>query len=160
MIIIISCFILLVLAISAANLTISSNLTLTDSLPSNSALNLSAGWSISCMPRAYGANLRPESCINAWQKIERTEHSDYYYSRGQSGPGVSVPIRWQSDDGLCVIDLRPRFNDHVTIGEDVSRGVDISDAVRRMIARCMIESASKSGGSTNGFSTSLALASA
>ena len=64
-----------------------------------------------------------------------------------------MPIRYQSDDGGCVIDVRPRKKGSA-LRNEVARNIDISDTAQRVIQRCVVDYRAKSGGSTFGFSTS------
>ena len=108
---------------------------------------------ISCLPRVYGVNPNKESCINAWEKIPRTTSEEMYTSRTRAtSASISIPIRFQSDDGRCVIDIRSKRRDTLVI-EDITRGIDISDAAGNIIVKCMQEqSRLTSGGSIYGFS--------
>lgn len=124
--------------------------TLVWNLNNSIAGNLSVQGDVSCIPRSYGVDPRVESCFNAWAKIPRTLSRDTYGTRGQHAD-VRVPIRYQSDDGFCVIDLRSRIRDE-TIRDDVTRSIDVSDAAKRVMDKCMVQSKRKSGGSTTGFS--------
>ena len=130
---------------------IASNLTLDGSSASTSAKNLSAPSPTSCNSAFYGSDPNLESCVDAAAKISRTTSSTIYGTRGQYGIESSLPIRYQSDDGFCVIELRPRKKGSSVRG-DVARGVDIYDAAQHVIQKCMINSRYKSGGSTWGFS--------
>lgn len=108
---------------------------------------------ISCLPRVYGVNPKKASCVNAWEKIPRTITEDMYTSRSRATTvSITIPIRYQSDDGRCVIDVRAKRRDTVVTG-DLSRGIDISDAAGSIIDKCMQpQSRFTSGGSIYGFS--------
>ena len=106
----------------------------------------------SCLGGIYGADLNPDSCINAWEKMPRTLAPIAYGTRSQH-LAFSFPIRYQSDDGLCVIDLRARQGDAAARG-DVARSIHISDAARLIIDNCMRNPPRiPVGGSIWGFST-------
>ena len=106
---------------------------------------------VSCLGRPYGYDLSLDSCINAYMKMPRTLAPTAYSARSEHSE-PSYPVRYQSDDGLCVIDLQSRQGHSVARG-DVTRGVDISDAARSIIEKCMMHpTRPKSGGSLYGFS--------
>ena len=115
--------------------------------------NLPSPDHISCLPRNYGVNPNRESCWNAWDKIPRTTSEEMYTSRSRAtSPSISIPIRFQSDDGRCVIDIRAKRRDTVVL-EDITRGIDVSDAAGGIIVKCMQEHVRfTSGGSIYGFS--------
>lgn len=131
---------------------LSGNLTDVSNFGNASASNLTASSNTRCAPATYGTDLRVESCANAMEKIPRTTLLYVYGTRGQPGTEIIVPIRYQSDDGLCAIDLRPRKKGYA-IKNEITRPIDISDAAQRVIDQCVIGSRSKSGGYTFGFST-------
>ena len=62
---------------------------------------------------------------------------------------MSIPLRYQSDDGLCVIELRARTGPRVVRG-DVTTFLEISDAAERVIDQCVARI--PAGGSTTDFS--------
>lgn len=102
---------------------------------------------VSCSTRYYGKDLDYESCMNAWRKIPRSPAQDSYGTRGQRVQ-IRLPIRYQSSDGRCVIDIRPaRLGAAIKL--DLARGVDISDAARNLMQTCVIK---KQGGSVRDFS--------
>lgn len=112
-----------------------------------SATSLLATGRVSCLRRIYGYDLNYESCHKAWKKIPRSYISNTYGTRGQDVE-MRVPIRYQSDDGRCVIDIRPTRTSAAVRG-DVVRGVDMSNAAIDVLDRCVTK---KEGGSVNGFS--------
>ncbi|KAI4223609.1 MAG: hypothetical protein L6R36_005291 [Xanthoria steineri] len=102
-----------------------------------------------CRPNFYGVNLPVSSCLNAWAKIPRTGAEIVFGSRGQRGIDVSIPLRYQSDDGWCVVELRARVR-ATTVRADVATAVEVSDAVERVIEECVVRTSA--GGSVTGFS--------
>ena len=108
-----------------------------------------------CRPNFYGVNVPVSSCLNAWAKIPRTSAEIVFGSRGQRDIGVSIPLRYQSDDGWCVVELRARVR-ATTVRADVATAVEVSDAVDRVIEECVVRSST--GGSTTGFSRFFPLA--
>ena len=119
--------------------------------PSNETTSLLLPGDAYCLGAVYGVDLNPDSCINAWEKMPRTLIPITYGSRNQH-LSISFPIRYQSDDGLCVIDLRAKHGDAAARG-DVARSIDICDAARLVIDKCMRNPRrTASGGSTWGFS--------
>lgn len=133
------------------------NLTHVGNSSNASASNLTTSPYTRCYPSVYGTNLNVQSCANAVEKIPRTPLLYVYGTRGQAGTEIIVPIRYQSDDGLCVIDLRPRKRG-ATLKNEITRPIDISDAAQRVIDQCIIASRSRSGGLTVGFSSNDQLA--
>ena len=71
-------------------------------------------------------------------------------SHGQQGIDVQIPLRYQSDDGLCVIELRARTRP-VAVRGDVTTFGEIADAAERIIEQCVRRV--PAGGSTTDFST-------
>ena len=63
---------------------------------------------------------------------------------------MSIPLRYQSDDGFCVIELRSKISSMAVRG-DVTTFLEISDAVERIIDQCVVRV--PAGGSATGFST-------
>lgn len=105
---------------------------------------------VQCNSARFGFPLRQHSCLNAWGKMPRTTQESTYSVRSRTGSAdITVPIRYQSDDGLCAIDLRPRFSD-VMPGGDIARSIDISNAVVRILQECV--HGLGNGGSTAKFS--------
>lgn len=102
----------------------------------------------SCRPNTYGQPQEP-SCRNAWSKVPRTGTEIVFGSRGQRGIDVSIPLRYQSDDGLCVIELRTRTGPRIVRG-DVTSFLQISDAAEQIIDQCVVRI--PAGGSTTDFS--------
>ncbi|KAL8824188.1 MAG: hypothetical protein Q9191_005231, partial [Dirinaria sp. TL-2023a] len=131
---------------------LSGNLTRVGNFGNASASNLTTSPNTRCSPSAYGTNLNVESCANAVEKIPRTPLLYVYGTKGQVGTEIIVPIRYQSDDGLCVIDLRTKKRG-ATLKNEITRPIDISDAAQRVIAQCVMGSRSRSGGVTFGFSS-------
>ena len=118
---------------------------------SNDTASLLVPGVASCIGRTYGFDLGFDSCINAWGKMPRTLEPIAYGDRSLH-LAASVPVRYQSDDGLCAIDLRARHGDVATRG-DVARGVDVSDAAHVVIEKCIKNrQQSTTGGSISGFS--------
>lgn len=116
------------------------------------AANFTVLGDVKCIPRIYGADLSLGSCLNAWSHIPRSNSEETYVTRSQQvRGGITVPIRYQSDDGLCVIDLRPRNKDLSIIG-DSARSIAVSDAAGRIIQKCVINLPARSGGSVTAFS--------
>lgn len=106
---------------------------------------------LQCSPRKYGSGLSPDSCLNAWGKMPRTTNHNIYRSRPQrEHDEFLVPIRYQSDDGLCAIDLRPRLHDKLH-GGDIARSVDVSDAAWTVLEMCVRRT--REGGFMGRFST-------
>lgn len=103
-----------------------------------------------CNPDVYGLDPQESSCLNAWSKIPRTASETVYGHRGLPGV-VVIPVRYQSDDGLCVVELRSRQQRRAVRG-DVTTGIEISDAVRRVIDGCVASPKFRSGGTTSDFS--------
>ena len=103
---------------------------------------------IICRSKVYGENLEAKSCENAWEKMPRTRNVRLYASRRYSDQQISLPFRYQSDDGLCVIDVRARKKDEAT--RDYARGIDVSNAASDLIGECVEEEGI--GGSALGFS--------
>lgn len=62
---------------------------------------------------------------------------------------MSIPLRYQSDDGWCVVELRARVRG-TAVRADVATAVEVSDAVQRVIEECVVRAST--GGSTRGFS--------
>ncbi|KAL8974451.1 MAG: hypothetical protein Q9197_001307 [Variospora fuerteventurae] len=92
------------------------------------APSLIAEGKVLCNPDVYGLNPQEPSCLNAWSKIPRTASEIVYGHRGLPGVEVVIPVRYQSDDGLCVVELRPRQQRRIVQG-DVATGIEISDAM-------------------------------
>ena len=134
--------------------SIFSNLSLSD--PSIDALdaldaNLTAPGDVFCSSRYYGRALSHDSCSDAWVKMPRSDHVDIYVSRSHHAlHAIQIPIRYQSDDGNCVIDIKAK--DHnVAVRGDSARSLDISEAAQRILAQCIARPL-QSGGSVWGFS--------
>lgn len=115
------------------------------------APSLIAEGKVLCNPDVYGLDPQESSCLNAWSKIPRTASETVYGQRGLPGVEVVIPVRYQSDDGLCVVELRPR-QQRRTVRGDVTTGIEISDAVRRVIDGCVASPKFRSGGITSDFS--------
>lgn len=128
------------------------HLTLND--PPSTSPNLTDEGRIFCASRTYGHNLQASSCMNAWTKIPRASAETVFGSRGQPGIDAGLPLRYQSDDGLCVIEMRARQK-YRSVEGDVTTGVAISDAAKRVIDKCVVLAQVASGGSTTGFSVFL-----
>lgn len=117
----------------------------------NDTASLQTPGAAFCLQSVYGIDVSLDSCINAWVKMPRSLAPTTYGIRGQDLE-APLPIRYQSDDGLCVIDLRARRGDGAARG-DIARGVDISNAARLIIENCMENpQRRKVGGSIYGFS--------
>ena len=149
-----SLFIKVILFFLSLQIVRSWNLT-TDPIPQGDlsdadTTNLSDPDRVFCAPRFYGADLRAESCINAWGKMPRTTAQIWYGTLGQRAD-VRIPIRYQSDDGLCVIDLRPRIRD-ASVRGDGARSIDVSNSAKHILDTCIRFKAQNSGGSVYGFS--------
>lgn len=112
-----------------------------------STTNLSATGDVLCSYRYYGSDLDYESYFNAWSKIPRPLSQNSYGTRGQR-VDFHIPIRYQSNDGHCVIDIRPTLRG-VAVRGDIARGIDISDAAMRVLDSCVTATI---GGSVDGFS--------
>lgn len=125
------------------------NSTLPNDSISNSILNVTGVEQTKCLPQHYGLELSLGSCRNAQRKIPRTTTAYPYSTRGQAGAGIVIPLRYQSDDGLCVVDVKGRRRDRAVT--DVARSLDISDAAEEIIKRCVDGMQMNSGGSTYGF---------
>ena len=143
-------FLLLLIVPSILSLLIGPPTTLNST---NETTNLLIPGVASCIDGTYGIDLNLNSCINAWVKMPRTLTPAAYGTRSQH-LALSFPIRYQSDDGLCVIDLRARHGDAAARG-DVARSLDISEAARLIIESCMNPQRRTSGGSLYGFSMSI-----
>ena len=119
--------------------------------PLNTTLppTLTFATSTFCRPNFYGVNVPVSSCLNAWAKIPRTGAEIVFGSRGQRGIDVSIPLRYQSDDGGCAVELRARVRG-TAVRADVATAVEVSDAVERVIEECVVRAST--GGSTRGFS--------
>lgn len=141
-----------VLAFSIPSPTLlSGNITTAGNILDHPAGNFSASSkNIRCSSHNYGTNPSLDSCKNAWAKMPRTEGTNLYTSRSYTGTSTPLPLRWQSDDGLCVIDLRAKLKDHAI--RDMARTVDISNAAQYIIDQCIMKSKTRTGGSTYGFS--------
>ena len=117
-------------------------------------LNLTAGPGVpTCSKVRYGGSLRPLSCKNALDKIERSSVPKRYGLR--SSPAKDsfdylVPERYLSDDGLCAIDVAIRQM-QVSQGRkwDIANGVEISDAAWAVMRQCGMYG---DGGSVDRFS--------
>ena len=66
--------------------------------------NLSAGG-LNCRSM-FGPITDVTSCWNAWERIPQSSNRQPFVPRNSRGIGISVPRRYQSEDGLCVIDLQ------------------------------------------------------
>ena len=62
---------------------------------------------------------------------------------------MSIPLRYQSDDGWCAVELRARVR-ATTVRADVATAVEVSDAAERVIEECVVRTSA--GGSVTGFS--------
>ena len=117
-------------------------------------LNFTAGPGVpTCSKVRYGGSLRPLSCKNALDKIERSSVPKRYGLR--SSPAKDsfdylVPERYLSDDGLCAIDVAIRQM-QVSQGRkwDIANGVEISDAAWAVMRQCGMYG---DGGSVDRFS--------
>ncbi|KAL8683406.1 MAG: hypothetical protein Q9186_000668 [Xanthomendoza sp. 1 TL-2023] len=61
-----------------------------------------------CFRHTYGSNVIPQSCNNAWDKIDRSLVPKRYALRSKADEAsfdYSTPFRYLSDDGLCAIDI-------------------------------------------------------
>ena len=77
-----------------------------------------------------------DSCQNAWEGIPRSDVRVQFTKRRGSSSAFSLPIRWQSSSGLCIIDLD--FESGVSIGSgDYARDIDLSNAVSSIITQCI-----------------------
>ncbi|KAL8893287.1 MAG: hypothetical protein Q9192_005412, partial [Flavoplaca navasiana] len=123
-------------------------------------LNLTAGPGVPlCSKVRYGGSLRPLSCKNALDKIERSSVPKRYGLR--SSPAKDsfdylVPERYLSDDGLCAIDVVIRQM-QVSQGRkwDTANGIEISDAAWAVMRQCGMYG---DGGSVDRFTSRNALA--
>lgn len=135
---------------------LSTNLTVASNASVYSAANVLTYKGTKCLPQIYGFSPNLQSCLNALGKMPRTTSANEYGTRsmhrGQHDSKIPVPIRYQSDDGLCAIDLRPKIRDRTI--SDVARSIDIVEAAEEIIGRCLKRQGDRSGGMTWGFSTS------
>ena len=104
---------------------------------------------------SYGSGVKLASCTNAWQKIPRDSESRLYGLRTDIAAGahvdVGLPLRYLSDDGLCAIDIRAKYdNDPVLKIPDLAENIEVSQAAKVVLDRCVQEK--RVGGSILGFS--------
>ena len=116
--------------------------------------DLKAG-SIKCNERYLGKDLELASCINAWTKIPRDNIAYSYGLRTDIAAGarfdIGLPVRYLSDNGVCAIDIRPRYGAEADLNKgDSAENIEISAAARAVIERCV--ATRPQGGYNNGFS--------
>ena len=104
---------------------------------------------------SYGSRVKLASCTNAWQKIPRDSELRLYGLRAEIAAGahvdVGLPLRYLSDDGLCAIDIRAKYDkDPVLKIPDLAENVEVSQAAKVVLDHCVQEK--RLGGSILGFS--------
>lgn len=106
-----------------------------------------------CLPGRYGNDLKPVSCKNAWDKIDRSSFLKRFATRrrpeGQAFDSLT-PLRYLSDDGVCAIDviISPDHRGDVR-GWDVTSGLTLSDKAWELLRQCVTYG---QGGSVSRFS--------
>ena len=103
----------------------------------------------------YGSGVKLASCTNAWRKIPRDSELLLYGLRAEIAAGahvdVGLPLRYLSDDGLCAIDIRTKYDhDPVLKIPDLAENIEVSQAAKVVLDRCVQEKLL--GGSILGFS--------
>ena len=104
---------------------------------------------------SYGSKVELASCTNAWQKIPRDSELRLYGLRSEIAAGahvdVGLPLRYLSDDGLCAIDIRSKYeSDPVLKIPDLAENIEVSQAAKVVLDRCVQDK--RIGGSILGFS--------
>ncbi|KAI4237916.1 MAG: hypothetical protein LQ349_001483 [Xanthoria aureola] len=130
-----------------------------DDLYEELPLNLTAGpGEPTCSSRMYGGNLKPASCKNAWDKIERSSvprRSGVHSAPDRQSFDYLLPQRYLSDDGLCAIDVAiPQAQIAAGRRWDVATGLQLSNSARAVLESCVTDGR---GGVVGSFSTRNAL---
>ena len=133
---------------------IARNLPPTVNLINSTFLNVSSGEPYYCRSN-YGVGVLSASCMNAWQQIPRDSEPRLYGLRADFAAGahvdVGLPLRYLSDDGLCAIDIRSKYdNDPELKMADLAKNIEVSQAAKVVLDRCVREQ--RMGGSISGFS--------
>ena len=107
-----------------------------------------------CRP-TYGSDVNLASCTNAWRHIPRDSEPQLYGLRTEIAAGahidVGLPLRYLSDDGLCAIDIRARYdNDPDLMIADLAKNIEVSQAAKVVLDRCV--RGRRVGGSISDFS--------
>ncbi|KAL8753007.1 MAG: hypothetical protein Q9199_005355, partial [Rusavskia elegans] len=107
------------------------------------ALNLTAGpREMTCSRVMYGRDLKPASCKNAWDKIERSPVRKRYGVRktpAKESFDYLLPERYLSDDGLCAIDISiPQAQIAAGRKWDVTTGLQMSDSASAILEQCVV----------------------
>ncbi|KAI4266618.1 MAG: hypothetical protein L6R38_008646 [Xanthoria sp. 2 TBL-2021] len=107
------------------------------------ALNLTARpGEMTCSRLMYGRNLKPASCKNAWDKIERSSLRKLYGLRkapDKASFDYLLPERYLSDDGLCAIDISiPQAQIAAGRKWDVTTGLQISNSASAILQQCVV----------------------
>ncbi|CAO1596820.1 hypothetical protein XANCAGTX0491_000650 [Xanthoria calcicola] len=115
-----------------------------DDLYEELPLNLTAGpGEPTCSSRMYGGNLKPASCKNAWDKIERSSvprRSGVHSAPDRQSFDYLLPQRYLSDDGLCAIDVAiPQAQIAAGRRWDVATGLQLSNSARAVLESCVTD---------------------
>ncbi len=122
------------------SLSLSLNTNTTDNLPNASLSNYTHPTEILGIPQplcdpAYGREINPNSCANAWKKIERSTTKRVFRTRqGILTEDEPLPVRYLSDDGRCAIEI-----DHLhdSYAEETSDGLSISEHAGAVLVKCV-----------------------
>ena len=103
----------------------------------------------------YGSRVQLASCTNAWRKIPRDSELRLYGLRADIAAGapvdVGLPLRYLSDDGLCAIDIRAKYDSDPFLKiADSAENIEVSQAAKVVLDHCVQEK--RLGGSILGFS--------
>ncbi|KAI4280941.1 MAG: hypothetical protein L6R35_005793, partial [Caloplaca aegaea] len=115
-------------------------------------IGLEVGFStVICNGMIYGAELSQASCVQAWQKMPRTNINRRYGNSRVHGPNlVQLPLRYLSDDGLCAVDVNLKRNAVGSVG-DVTTELTLATMAKEVLDQCV--AASRVGGQRVNFST-------
>ena len=110
-----------------------------DGITSNQSTNFSAAYAPVCDSH-FGIGLKQTSCVNAWQKINRTTTKETFRTRkGVLTEDTPLPVRYLSDDGLCAIDLFDVLELNRGNLEDTTDSLTISEQAGVILAKCAIQ---------------------
>ena len=113
-----------------------------DDLYEELPLNLTDGpGDPTCSGRMYGGNLKPASCRNAWDKIERSsvpKRSAVRSAPDRESFDYLLPKRYLSDDGLCAIDVSiPQSQIAAGRRWDLATGLQLSNSAWEVLEYCV-----------------------
>ncbi|KAL8983205.1 MAG: hypothetical protein Q9177_005040 [Variospora cf. flavescens] len=115
-------------------------------------IDLEVGFStVICNGMIYGTELSHASCVQAWQKMPRTNINRRYGNSRVHGQNlVQLPLRYLSDDGLCAVDVNLKRNAVGSVG-DITTELTLVTMAKEVLDQCV--AASRVGGQRVNFTT-------